>query len=60
MRWVTCDKCGKELETTYPAEVMGKEWTFCQRCIVPLLEFLNGYVEENKVENIGFGKNPKI
>lgn len=56
MTITTCDKCRKEIEVSYPMQLMGQEWVFCILCIVEPLEFIKGYIGEKKTKVLGFVK----
>ena len=57
MTITTCDKCGKEIEVSYPMQLMGQEWVFCLFCIVTPLEFIRKYIGEDKTKVMGFSKD---
>lgn len=54
MQTTICDKCGVDLGTWHTVEMMGFDRHFCQKCIIPVIEFMIGYCDPKEKPCVGF------
>lgn len=54
MQVTTCDKCSQEVSGWHTVELMGITRQFCQKCIIPVQKFMEGYCDPEKKQGVGF------